>query len=54
MSNLIAVGVIVAAFKKNIGFEVNTANDPLALCGSVAMAPSAWLIVRSHGTSHEK
>ena len=46
--------VIVAAFKKTIGFEVNNATDLLALCGSVAMlALSAWLIVRSHGAGHE-
>ena len=54
LSNVIVVGLIVAAFKKTIGFEVNNATDLLALCGSVAMlAFSAWLIVRSHGTSHE-
>ena len=54
LSNVIVVGLIVAAFKKTIGFEVNNATDLLALCGSVAMlALSAWLIVRSHGTSHE-
>ena len=53
-SNVIAVRLIVAAFKKTIGFEVNNATDLLALCGSVAIqALSAWLIVRSHGTSHE-
>lgn len=46
--------LIVAAFKKTIGFEVNNATDLLALCGSVAMlALSAWLIVRSHGAGHE-
>ena len=46
--------VIVAAFKKTIGFEVNNATDLLALCGSVAMlALSAWLIVRSHGAGHD-
>ena len=50
LSNVIVVGLIVAAFKKTIGFEVNNATDLLALCGSVAMlALSAWLIVRSHG-----
>ena len=54
LSNVIVVGLIVAAFKKTIGFEVNNATDLLALCGSVAMlALSAWLIVRSHGTGHE-
>ena len=54
LSNVIVVGLIVAAFKKTIGFEVNNATDLLALCGSVAMlALSAWLIVRSHGRSHE-
>ena len=48
------VGLIVAAFKKTIGFEVNNATDFLALCGSVAMlALSAWLIVRSHGFGHD-
>ena len=52
LSNAIVVGLIVAAFKKTIGFEVNNANDFLALCGSVAMlALSAWLIVRSHGAA---
>ena len=46
--------MIVVAFKKTIGFEVNNATDLLALSGSVVMlALSAWLIVRSHGTSHE-
>ena len=54
LSNVIVVGLIVAAFKKTIAFEVNNATDLLALCGSVAMlALSSWLIVRSHGTSHE-
>ena len=53
LSNVIVVGLIVAAFKKTIGFEVNNATDLLALCGSVAMlALSAWLIVRSHGAGH--
>ena len=52
LSNVIVVGLIVAAFKKTIGFEVENAADLLALCGSVAMLPSAWLIVRSHGASH--
>ena len=43
LSNVIVVGLIVAAFKKTIGFEVNNATDLLALCGSVAMlALSAW------------
>ena len=37
LSNVIVVGLIVAAFKKTIGFEVNNATDLLALCGSVAM-----------------
>ena len=51
---MIVVGLIVAAFKKTIGVELNNATDLLALCGSVAMlALSAWLIVRSNGTSHE-
>ena len=46
LSNVIVVGLIVAAFKNTIGFEVNNAADLLALCGSVAMlALSAWLIV---------
>ncbi|WP_390128054.1 YqhA family protein [Synechococcus sp. HIMB2401] len=50
LSNVIVVGLIVAAFKKTIGFEVYNATDLLALCGSVAMlALSAWLIVRSQG-----
>ena len=54
LSNVIVVGLIVAAFKKTIGFEVNNATDLLALCGSVAMlALSAWLIVRSHGAVRE-
>ena len=54
LSNAVVVGLIVAAFKKTIGFEVNNATDLLALCGSVAMlALSAWLIVRSHGAGHE-
>ena len=45
LSNVIVVGLIVAAFKKNIGFEANNATDLLALCGSVAMlALNAWLI----------
>ena len=55
LSNVIFVGLIVAAFKKSIGFKVNNATDLLALCGSVAMlALSAWLIVRSHGAEHER
>ena len=46
--------VIVAAFKKTIGFEVNNATDLLALCRSVTMlALSAWLIVRSYGACHD-
>ena len=46
--------VIVAAFKKTIGFAVNDSTELLALCGSVAMlALSAWLIVRSHGAGHD-
>ena len=54
LSNVIVVGLIVAAFKKAIGFEVNDATELLALCGSVAMlALSAWLIVRSHGAGHD-
>ena len=54
LSNVIVVGLIVAAFKKTIGFEVNNAADLLALCGSLVMlALSAWLIVRSHGAGHE-
>ena len=54
LSNVIVVGLIVAAFKKTIGFEVNNATDLLALCGSVGMqALSAWLIVRGHGAGHE-
>ena len=54
LSNVIVVGLIVAAFKKTIGFEVNNATDLLALCSSVAMlALSAWLIVRSHGAGHD-
>ena len=51
---MIVVGLIVAAFKKTIGFEVNNATDLLAQFGSVAMlALSAWLIVRSHGAEPE-
>ena len=54
LSNVIVLGLIVAAFKKTIDFEVNNATDLLALCGSVAMlALSTWLTVRGHGTSHE-
>ena len=54
LSNVIVVGLIVAAFKKTIGFEVNNATDLLAQCGSMAMlALSAWLIVRRHGAGHE-
>ena len=54
LSNVIVVGLIVAAFKKTIGFEVKNATDLLALCGSVAMlALSAWLIVRSHGAEEK-
>lgn len=54
LSNVIVVGLIVAAFKQTIGFEVNNATDLLAVCGSVAMlALSAWLIVCSHGPGHE-
>ena len=37
LSNVIDVGLIVAAFKKTIGFEVNNATDLLELCGSLAM-----------------
>ena len=51
---MIVVGLIIAAFKETTGFEVKNATDLLALCGSVAMlALSAWLIVRSLGTSDE-
>ena len=53
LSNVIVVGLIVAAFKQTIGFEVNNATDLLAQCGSVAiLALSARLIVRSHGADH--
>lgn len=53
LSNVIVVGLIVAAFKKTIGFEVNNYIDLLVLCGYVAMlALIAWLIVPSHGTEH--
>ena len=46
---MIVVALIVSAFKKMIDFEVNNSLELLALCGCVAMlAPSAWLIVRSH------
>ena len=48
LSNVIVVGLIVAAFKRTIGFEVNNASDLLAM-----LALSAWLIVRSHGAGHE-
>ncbi len=49
LTNVIVVALIVAAFKKMIGFSVSNAADLLALCGCVAlMAVSAWLIVRSH------
>ena len=55
LSNVIVVGLIVAAFKKTIGFEVSNATDLLALSGSVVMlALSAWLIVRSHGSAHKE
>ena len=54
LSNVIVVGLIVAAFKKTISFEVNDAVDILVLCGSVAMlALSAWLIFRGHGADHD-
>ena len=54
LSNVIVIGLIVAAFKKTIGIEMSNATDLLALCSSVPMlALSAWLIVRSHGSSHE-
>ena len=45
LSNVIVVSLIVAAFKKTIGFEANNATDLLVLRGSVAMlALNAWLI----------
>ena len=44
LSNVIVVGLIVAAFKKTIGFEVNNATDLLALCGSVAIVGPQWLV----------
>ena len=48
------MGLIVAAYKQTIGFEVNNATDLLALCDSAAMlALRTWLIVRSHGAGHE-
>ena len=54
LSNVIVVGLIVAAFKKASGFEVNNVTDLLALCGSVAvLALSAWLIVLSHRAGPE-
>ena len=50
LSNVIVVGLIVAASKQTIFFEVNDATDLLPLCGSVAMlALSSWLIVHIHG-----
>ena len=52
-SNVIVVGLIVGAFKKTIGIDVNNSTDLLVLCGSMAiLALSAWLIVRSHETEH--
>ena len=54
LSNVVVVGLIVAAFKKTIGFEVNNATDLLALCGSMAMLVLiAWLIVHSHSAGQE-
>ena len=45
LSNVIVVGLIVAALKKTIGFEANNAADLLALRGCVAMLTlNAWLI----------
>ena len=40
LSNVIVVSLIVVAFKKTMGFEVNDATDLLALCGSVPCWPS--------------
>ena len=37
LSNVIFMGLIVASFKKTIGFDMNNATDLLARCGSVAM-----------------
>ena len=49
LTNVIVVALIVSAFKKMIGFKVNSSLDLLVLCGCVAiLALSAWLIVRSH------
>jgi len=48
LTNVIVVGLIVAAFKEMIGFEVENATDLLTLCGSVTLlALSAYLVVRS-------
>ena len=48
LTNVIVVGLIVAAFKEMIGFEVENATDLLTLCGSVTLlAFSAYLVVRS-------
>ena len=54
LSNVIVAGLIVTAFIKTIGLEMNNATDLLVLYGSVPMlALSAWLIVCSHGASHK-
>ena len=45
LSNVIVVGLIVAAFKKTIGFEVNNATDLVALCGPVAMLAGPQCLV---------
>ena len=54
LTNVIVVALIVSAFKKMIGFEVENTIEMLTLCGCVALlALSAWLIVRSHSTTQK-
>ena len=51
---MIVIGLIVAVLKKTIDLEANKASDLLALSGPMVMLVlGAWLIARSHGTSHE-
>ena len=55
LTNVIVVALIVSAFKKMIGFQIENSIDLLILCGCVALlALSAWLVVRSHSDNQSQ
>ena len=54
LSNVIVVGLIVAALKKTIGFEANNAADLLALHGSVAMLALNACLIEATAPSRDR